>query len=129
VQADTPRDEDAALACLQQLAAASGALHRKVSQFTESMNRATWQEGLTYGELLPLRKRLEMVREISDALRDLSASGHLFRRIEARALYAEGMTMAQLARVFGVSRQRVSALLRDPAGDSPGPSVDGKAAR
>ena len=31
---------------------------------------------------------------------------------EARALYAEGLTMAQIAELFGVSRQRVAALLR-----------------
>jgi DNA-binding transcriptional regulator LsrR (DeoR family) len=34
------------------------------------------------------------------------------RRAEARALYAEGLTMDQIAERFGVTRQRVSALLR-----------------
>ena len=31
---------------------------------------------------------------------------------EARALHDEGLTMAEIAALFGVSRQRVSALLR-----------------
>jgi DNA-binding transcriptional regulator LsrR (DeoR family) len=34
------------------------------------------------------------------------------RRAEAQALYAEGMTMEQIADRFGVTRQRVSTLLR-----------------
>ena len=78
------------------------------------MTRAHWSEGLPYRELLPLRRRLEVIEQISTALRELNRHGHLFRRVEVRALYAEGLTMAQLATVFGVSRQRVSALLREP---------------
>ena len=42
--------------------------------------------------------------------------------MEARAMYAEGLTMAQLAAVLGVSRQRVSTLLRDT---SDGTAMDG----
>jgi predicted XRE-type DNA-binding protein len=125
VQTDTPRaedtapphDEDAALACLLKIAVVSGALHEKISQFAGAIDQSAWPHGAAYGDLVPLRTRLDMVQEISDALRDLTTCGHLFRRLEARALYAEGMTMAQLAKVFGVSRQRVSALLRGPAGD------------
>jgi hypothetical protein len=83
------------------------------------MASAEWTEGLAYRELLPLRRRLEMIEQISNALRELNRHGHLFRRVEARALYAEGLTMAQLASVFGVSRQRVSALLREPV-EAPG---------
>lgn len=107
-------ETDVALACLGRLAIASGELHRSVSPFARS--RAEWS--VPYRELLPLRKRLEMIEQISSALRDLNRDGHLFRRVEARALYAEGLTMAELASVFGVSRQRVSALLREPV---PGP--------
>ena len=32
---------------------------------------------------------------------------------EARVLHGEGMTMDQIAKLFGVTRQRVSALLRE----------------
>jgi transcriptional regulator with XRE-family HTH domain len=31
-------------------------------------------------------------------------------------LYREGLTMEEIARMFGVSRQRVSILLRGPSG-------------
>ncbi|MCU1450994.1 MAG: hypothetical protein JWP02_3164 [Acidimicrobiales bacterium] len=45
------------------------------------------------------------------ALRD-AATG--LRRAEARVLYNEGLTMRDIGEVFGVSRQRVSVLLRPP---------------
>jgi hypothetical protein len=114
--ANEKRSDDTALLCLRQLAAASGELHGGASKFTDSMASAEWTQGLPYRDLLPLRRRLEMIEQVSTALRDLNQYGQLFRRIEARALYAEGLTMAQLASVFGVSRQRVSALLREPTG-------------
>ncbi len=68
--------------------------------------------GLSYSHMMPLDKRLAMVEQLSGAIRVLARDGSRFRRMEAQALYAEGLTMAQLATVFGVSRQRVSALLR-----------------
>jgi DNA-binding transcriptional regulator LsrR (DeoR family) len=42
----------------------------------------------------------------------LDIAGANVRRAEAEALYAEGLTMEQIAKSFGVTRQRVSALLR-----------------
>ena len=53
---------------------------------------------------------VELVRNNLDALFD--AGGRL-RRAEAKALHDEGRTMEEIARTFGVSRQRVSALLKD----------------
>jgi predicted transcriptional regulator len=47
-------------------------------------------------------------------LATLSGSGGALRRAEARALYAEGLSMDKIADVFGVSRQRVSSLLHVP---------------
>jgi DNA-directed RNA polymerase specialized sigma24 family protein len=69
--------------------------------------------GRTYREILGRSERaliLQITRENLDGL--LQASSRL-RRAEARALYAEGMTMEQIAELFGVTRQRVSVLLRD----------------
>jgi predicted transcriptional regulator len=39
-------------------------------------------------------------------------AGSKFRRVHARALYEEGLTMDEIAALFGVTRQRVSAVLR-----------------
>jgi AraC-like DNA-binding protein len=115
MSAQGSQEPDVALACLRQLAAASEALHSSASHFLRSADSAEWTEGLAYRQIMPLRRRLEMIEQISATLRELTRNGHLFRRVEARALYAEGLTMAQLATVFGVSRQRVSALLREDA--------------
>ena len=62
---------------------------------------------------MPLAGRLPLVAEILAGIRALAEEGGRYRRIQPWALYAEGLTMTQLAAVFGVSRQRVAALLRD----------------
>lgn len=48
-----------------------------------------------------------------DNMSALAEAGSRLRRAEARALHDEGMTMEQIAELFGVTRQRVSALLRE----------------
>jgi DNA-directed RNA polymerase sigma subunit (sigma70/sigma32) len=53
---------------------------------------------------------VQLLTESADALHEY---GSRVRRTEARALHREGMTMDQIARLFGVTRQRVSALLRE----------------
>jgi DNA-directed RNA polymerase sigma subunit (sigma70/sigma32) len=54
-----------------------------------------------------------LVELLSQSAGNLSGYGSRVRRAEARALHREGLTMEQIARLFGVTRQRVSALLRD----------------
>ena len=52
-----------------------------------------------------------IVQLVTESSAALDRSGANVRRAEAEALYAEGMTMDQIAGRFGVTRQRVSALL------------------
>jgi DNA-binding transcriptional regulator LsrR (DeoR family) len=52
------------------------------------------------------------VQLITESSKALDTCGASLRRAEAQALHDEGMTMDQIAEHFGVSRQRVSALLR-----------------
>lgn len=54
-----------------------------------------------------------IVDMVNENLDRLSRNGARFRRAEAKALHDEGMTMERIAAVFRVTRQRVSALLRD----------------
>jgi hypothetical protein len=112
---------DEALTCLSALAASSGELYQRASQLSSWLATATERPagGRSFEELLPLDKRLAVMEQISAAMRVLASDGYRFRRMQARALYAEGLTMAQLASVFGVSRQRVSALLRDTRDELP----------
>jgi len=71
------------------------------------------EAGLSYREIESGETRPLIVELTRDNLATLVEAGSRLRRAEARALHAEGMTMEQIAELFGVSRQRVSALLRD----------------
>jgi predicted transcriptional regulator len=68
--------------------------------------------GLGYREIASVESKPLIVELITENLGRLTAAGTRFRRAEAAALYAEGATMEQIAELFGVTRQRVSALLR-----------------
>ena len=70
------------------------------------------EAGLSYREIESGVDRPLIVELTRDNLAALVEAGSRLRRAEARALHAEGMTMEQIAELFGVSRQRVSALLR-----------------
>jgi hypothetical protein len=70
-------------------------------------------EGRSYREIEENEPRPLIVEVARDSLAALVDAGSRLRRAEASALYAEGMTMEQIAELFGVTRQRVSALLRN----------------
>jgi len=70
------------------------------------------EAGLSYREIESGEERPLIVELTRDNLAALVEAGSRLRRAEAHALHAEGMTMEQIAELFGVSRQRVSALLR-----------------
>jgi DNA-directed RNA polymerase sigma subunit (sigma70/sigma32) len=69
-----------------------------------------WRE-IVEGEERPLV--VELMTESLDALLE---AGSRLRRAKARALHEEGVTMEAIGQLFGVTRQRVSSLLR-PTGD------------
>ena len=69
-------------------------------------------KGASYAELVSNNDGPLVVQLVTESSAALDTSGANVRRAEARALYAEGLTMDQLAERFGVTRQRVSALLR-----------------
>lgn len=58
-----------------------------------------------------------LVQLLTECAALLHSYGNTVRRTEARALREQGMTMEQIARLFGVTRQRVSTLLRSDATD------------
>ncbi len=53
-----------------------------------------------------------IVELLTQNMAALETSGAAFRAALARSLHTEGMTMDVIAKLFGVSRQRISALLR-----------------
>jgi predicted transcriptional regulator len=73
--------------------------------------------GRLFREIVPEEQTPLIVHLLSESQQTLQAVAARLRRSEVGALYGEGMTMEQIARLFGVTRQRVSALLRDETGD------------
>ena len=67
-----------------------------------------WLEIVT-GESRPL-----IVERISTVLSALATAGHTWRREQAAALQAEQVSINRIAALFGVTRQRISALLKEP---------------
>jgi len=116
-----PAEPDETLACLSQLASSADELQRCVVRLTRLMSGSAGQASGSHARTVPLSQRLSVIEQVSQAVRVLTQEGNRFRRLEARALYADGLTAAQLASVLGVSRQRVSALLR--ADQEPGSSA------
>lgn len=73
--------------------------------------------GRSLPEIVPAEEAPLLVQLLTESANLLHTYGTRVRRTEARAMHSEGMTMDEIARLFGVSRQRVSALLRDTATD------------
>jgi DNA-binding transcriptional regulator LsrR (DeoR family) len=68
---------------------------------------------LSYTQIVELARSPLLVQLITESRQTLDGCGARVRRAEALALHEEGMTMEQIAGRFGVTRQRVSALLRE----------------
>ena len=68
--------------------------------------------GASYAEIVSSRDGPLIVQLLTESSKALDTSGANVRRAEAHALYEEGLTMEQIAERFGVTRQRVSTLLR-----------------
>jgi hypothetical protein len=68
--------------------------------------------GVTWNDLLSQENRPGALGLATRVLRRLTESGGRFRRALAAGLRAEGATIPAIATLFGVSHQRISALLR-----------------
>ena len=66
-----------------------------------------WLE-IVSGEARPL-----VVESISTVLGSLATAGHAWRVEQASALQREDVSINRIAALFGVTRQRISALLRE----------------
>ena len=96
--------------CTRQL---EGARERAETLLAARRSGQTWHD-IVSGEARPL-----IVEQISSVLGTLSTAGHAWRREQAAALQAEDVSINRIAAMFGVTRQRISALLKEtgaPAG-------------
>ncbi|MFD2093356.1 hypothetical protein [Blastococcus deserti] len=74
--------------------------------------RARRLDGLSYREIVSGEDLPLIAAVLTENVQRLEAAGTRFRQAEAHALHEEGMTMEEIGRLFGLTRQRISALLR-----------------
>lgn len=99
------------------LEAVIGALHRVGETAAAVEARRDYiarlrADGVAFAEIVASEPRPLIVEMVTESLEQLGQASARFRRAEARALYDDGLTLAEIASCFGVSHQRVSALLR-----------------
>jgi hypothetical protein len=107
--------DDTALAALEDLvreidrcaAELEGARRRAELLLAERRIGRPWLEIVTE-EARPL-----VVERVSTVLSGLAGAGSAWRRAQARALHDERVSINRIATLFGVTRQRISALLRE----------------
>lgn len=119
-QGDDPDDADEVLQALDELVAALRANAEVGRQIVKrgDVIRAARRRGNDYRSIVSVEHRPLIVEMLRESQKRLTDAGSRFRRAEARALRAEGLTLDQIAAVFGVTRQRVITLLRESRGDT-----------
>lgn len=117
---DAP-EGDVATAALRALLAE---LDTCVAQLQHARDRAARlleerSDGRDWLDVVTAESRPLVVESISSVLATLSTAGHVWRREQARALHAEDVSINRIAALFGVTRQRISALLRESGATVP----------
>jgi predicted transcriptional regulator len=105
---------DAVLEAMAALEAVLEANTRRSQAMRERIGeiRALRLAGHSYREIVSAEQPPLIVELLTDSAQGLDRAGAEVRRTEARALHREGLTMDEIAELFGVTRQRISALLR-----------------
>jgi hypothetical protein len=93
-------------------------IDRSVEELQQARERAVTlladrRAGRPWLELVAAEARPLVVESISSVLSTLARAGHTWRREEAAALQREQVSINRIAALFGVTRQRISALLRE----------------
>jgi len=73
--------------------------------------------GRAWLDIVSDEERPLVVESLSSVMSSLATVGHTWRREQARALHREDVSINRIAALFGVTRQRISALLRESASD------------
>ena len=115
----TKRDDHltALIAALEAIEAAAGDnAERSLEVQARARNlRSSLDAGESLVELIRDERRPSTVELLSTNMATLETTGAQLRAAKALALRAEGLTLEAIAELFGVTRQRISALLRQKA--------------
>jgi hypothetical protein len=107
---------DALIATFERAGEIAPALRTQFNDGVEASKKgAPWRQVIHVGE------EPALIPATNDLIDDLMRLGAEVRRLVARRLYAEGVSMDQISRMFGVSRQRVSAIIRSDTDPTRGP--------
>ena len=106
-----PQDADRALASLAD-AVDSALGHLEEIRTRIGVIQAERAAGKDYAEVVTAEARPLVVERLTEVLDELAVAGAGFRRAEARVLHEDGLSQEAIGALFGVTRQRVSALLK-----------------
>ncbi len=73
------------------------------------------QAGRAWLDIVTAESRPLVVEQISSVMAALASAGGAWRREQAHALTSEQVSINRIAAMYGVTRQRISALLRERA--------------
>jgi transcriptional regulator len=108
----------AALAAMEEAACANVERSREVQRRAKRLRRHLMADG-DLVEAVEDEDQPRMVELLTANMVTLESVGAELRAAQALALRDEGLTIAAIADLFGVSRQRISALLRQRAAQIP----------
>jgi hypothetical protein len=119
-----PRRRDPVLAALDDLCAAIEANTRSNERILARAEniRLAREAGTSYRDIVSDEERPLIPELVTENLERLFRAGSRLRRAEAAALHDEGVSMEKIGTLFGVTRQRVSALLRPDRQNAPSPT-------
>jgi predicted XRE-type DNA-binding protein len=100
-----------ALTSLSVVAASSARDLNAVEEGLDAMRRRR-RRGLTWAEIFGAKESTNPLSAVTKIAADLGRASAVLRRALASALRNEGLQVTQIAELFEVSRQRVSALVR-----------------
>ena len=112
-----------ALRTMEKAAESNATRSRQIQQRAENL-RTQLLRGVSAAEAVEQEPRPRTVELLTTNMETLETAGAELRAAQALALRADGMTIADIADLFGVTRQRISALLRQRAA-SPSQHVAG----
>jgi DNA-directed RNA polymerase specialized sigma24 family protein len=95
--------------CLKAASEELGVLAARAREVGEQVSA-----GRPLADVIGAEPRPLVIARLATLLDDVADAGAAARRAEAAQLQAEGLSQGQIAKIFGVTRQRVSALLAPP---------------
>ncbi|GAA1289826.1 hypothetical protein GCM10009609_66750 [Pseudonocardia aurantiaca] len=111
----TEHADDSALRALDELRLEVDNTIRDLHGVKERLEQLTSAHaaGAPWSEIVAKQDRPLVVEMITSVLSQLGETGSRFRREQALALRREDLSITRISELFGVSRQRISTILRE----------------